>query len=91
MALIKDKILTSGVTANYWRVDTLVINKNGSGTVRYSLYLNKTAVNNGCTPLLRDNVDFTGWKNSDFADKTPMDLAYEEIKKLPEFLDAAND
>lgn len=81
MALKKSKTLKNGTTGEYWRITNVSLDRN-SNIAKYeiSLYLNKTASDNKCSPLdLKKNYSFI--LTSEQANGDLNKIGYTKIKE----------
>lgn len=95
MALQKDLLLSTGVTANYWRVTKISIDIDaGSVNIDVSLYLNKTVRENGSDPIYNQSfmtdidANLNDELNTGFKTGNAMQASYDFLKTTNYLLDA---
>lgn len=88
MAIEKDETLATGVSANYWKIDNMQIDKNGRAKVYLGLYLNKSASDDGKQPLTTELYELPGFTVSELKKADPFALAYTKISEKAQFTDA---
>lgn len=97
MALILSKVLPTGVTADYWRVEFLSLDR-GVNPVQeclciIALYLNVDARNAGNEKIASFSFVWNGEENPfnalDNLSANPVLIAYQKLATLPEFEGAA--
>jgi hypothetical protein len=98
MAYIKEKIIPSGFTCNYWKI--VKYNDNDDSiNVEFNLYKDKQARNNGYDPIFSEKkyIEMLGnnraWgKNENFKNgDNPKKLIYIKIKQIDEFFQDSED
>lgn len=71
MALELTKDLSIGVSAKYWRIDKISVDRQGNVDIRLALYLSEAACTNGRTPVL---TEIHSTKIPDFDPAQPYNL-----------------
>ena len=92
MALQKSKELTSGVTGEYWRVGMVILDRMlNTAVIRADLFKDAAARTAGKTELLYKTYEFSSVsivETQAFDDIIAW--AYDKLKGLPDFTDAAD-
>lgn len=85
MALELTKDLSFGVSAKYWRIDKITVDRQGNVDIRLVLYLSEAACISGRSPVLTETHST---KIKDFDPAQPYNLwklAYNYLRELEVF------
>ena len=90
MGIIKEKVLSSGISGDYWRIVTVEIDVLAEKcTVRLAIYLSYESRVEGATPIKYDLVEIEDFfvKGADFG-SINLGTIYEKIKTSSELKQA---